>query len=626
MNNDRAFLKSLLRALLVALVSLVLIPVVTLAFTAYANGQQDREFVDDMNGRVAADRQLSADQKRQATEFYRAHPLSAACTDPDDTPDSFREAACPSFSSVWQFHVVERVAIWTIAGSALLFVVVLIAGAIAFAARDLLYASFVAGWRLTTVASALTVTVQSALLVWLSFWVTAYFMQQYFVKLVALAGIGAAIAVFFAVWTLFRKFPTDNAIDGEVLVEADAPRLWERVRQLARRLATAPPNHIVAGIDANFFVTESAVSVDGRSLSGRTMFVSIPLLRVLDQTEADAVLAHELAHLHGGDTRSSAQLGPKLHQFDHYCGQMRSGGLTIVTFYLLRLYRMIFSFALARDSRDREFLADRTAAKLIAPAAIVRSLVKIAAYASYRDDVERGLFAQDRRHGGAIGIAGFVAEGLHPYAGSAAFADAMQTASVPHPYDSHPPLSERMHNVAHPIDESAYGEIVTAPVERTWADDILTAEAIEARLWARYEERFATAHEENLAYRYEPSGEDELALVLRYFPPVEFALRKDGALDVTHTGLRRRPEGIDVLWDDVARLTFKGGTFGDKLIVTHHDKAVLRRRTTVIKLSGLGKQESACKAAIGRYWQRHQVMRAYQAADVEAGSADASSV
>eukprot|EP01041_Mallomonas_annulata_P039487 gene39487-63183_t len=54
------------------------------------------------------------------------------------------------------------------------------------------------------------------------------------------------------------------------------------------------------------------------------------LLRILDQAEADAVFGHELAHLRGGDTQSSARLGPKLVQFDHYRHAVRSGGLSAV--------------------------------------------------------------------------------------------------------------------------------------------------------------------------------------------------------------------------------------------------------------------------------------------------------
>ncbi|SDY63584.1 Zn-dependent protease with chaperone function [Variovorax sp. YR266] len=603
----------LLRVFLLTLVSLFAIPAATLVFTEYALRSQDAEFLQAIEKRIAGDSRLSSADKTEATEFYRSHPLSKACdaTAPEDR--NFHDKVCSPYSMQWQFHWADRAAIWTIVLGAALLAAALVLGALAFANRGMRYASFVAGWRLMTVSSAVEVVLQSAMLVWLSFWLTAYFWQSYYVKLIALAGIAAGAAVFYAIYTLFKKLPWGNEIEGELISQADAPRLWERIRQLAGRVKTTPPDQIVAGIDTNFFVTEAPCEVKGRTFQGRTLFVSLPLLRVLDQTEADAVLAHELAHLGGGDTRSSAALGPKLLQFDQYTWKMRSGGLTIVAHYLLRLYRMIFSFALARDSREREYKADRVAAGLTAPHAIVQSLIKISAYASYRNDVERKLFAQNREHDGALGIARFVADGLPPYASSDVFIEAMKTADVPHPYDSHPPLLERMRNVGHHVPESAYGAIVATAPEASWADDIETAPAIEQRLWSEYEQRFVQNHELSLAYRYEPATEEERAVVLRHFPPVSFALKNGERIDITYAGLHPGADGGSTIgWDEVKGLTYKDSSFGDTLIVTHHDKGMLGARTTKVKLAGLGKQKENFKAAVGHYWQRHQIMRAQQ--------------
>ncbi|MFS2208300.1 M48 family metallopeptidase [Variovorax sp. Varisp36] len=603
----------LLRVFVLTLVSLFAIPAATLAFTEYALRSQDAAFLQSIEKRIAGDAQLSSKDKAEATDFYRSHPLSRACdaTAPEDR--NFHDKVCSPYSMQWQFHWADRAAAWTIVLGAALLAAALVLGALAFANRGLRYASFVAGWRLMTVSSALEVVLQSAMLVWLSFWLTAYFWQSYYVKLIALAGIMAGAAVFYAIYTLFKKLPWGNEIEGELIAQADAPRLWERIRQLAGRVKTAPPDQIVAGIDTNFFVTEAPCEVRGRTLQGRTLFVSLPLLRVLDQAEADAVLAHELAHLGGGDTRSSAALGPKLLQFDQYTWKMRSGGLTIVAHYLLRLYRMIFAFALARDSREREYKADRVAAGLTAPQAIVQSLIKISAYASYRNDVEHKLFAQNREHDGALGIARFVADGLPPYASSEAFIEAMKTADVPHPYDSHPPLLERMRNVGHHVPESAYGAIVATAPQASWADDIETAPAIEQRLWSDYEQRFVQNHELSLTYRYEPATEEERAIVLRHFPPVGFALKNGDRIDITYAGMHPSADGgSTIAWDEVKGLTYKDGSFGDTLIVTHHDKGMLGARTTKVKLAGLGKQKENFKAATGHYWQRHQIMRAQQ--------------
>lgn len=613
MAHARTIHADLFRVFLLTLVSLFAIPAATLAFTTHALRTQDAEFLQSVEARIAADTRLSPDERTAATGFYRSHPLSSACTATAPEEQAFRDRVCRPYGMHWQFHWAERVAVGTLFLGAAMLAAALVLGALAFANRGLRYASFLAGWRLMTVSSAVEVVLQSAMLVWLSFWLTAYFWHSYYVKLIAIAGIAAAAAVFYAIYTLFKALPSAWEIEGERVSEADAPRLWARVRELAARVKTAPPDQIVAGIDTNFFVTEAPFELAGQAMRGRTLFVSIPLLRVLNEAEADAVLAHELAHLGGGDTRSSALLGPKLQQFDAYTWQMRSGGLTIVAQYLLRLYRMIFAFALARDSREREYLADRVAASLTAPDAIVRSLIKISAYARYRDDVEQKLFAHDRQHAGALGIAGFVANGLSPYAQSEAFLESMKTADVPHPYDSHPPLAERMRNVGHHVPEDAYGGIVASPPQGSWADDIETAADIEQRLWSAYEARFVQNHELHLAYRYEPATDEERAVVLRHFPPVAFALKNGEQFEVNYAGMRSSMDGdATVPWDEVKTLSYKESALGDALVVTHHDKGRLGARTTKLKLPGLGKQKEALRAAVGAYWQRHQIMRAQQ--------------
>lgn len=603
------------RVFLLTLASLFLIPAVTLVFTHYALQSEDKDFIQRVSSQINAAKDMTPAQKADEIAFYDTHRLSMACAATGPENQVFHDKVCSAYSMHWWFHWAERAAFWTLILGAALLVAAGVLGALAFVNRGLRYASFVAGWRLMTVSSAVEVTLQSAMLVWLSFWLTAYFWHSYYIKLVGLAGIMAALAVFYAIYTLFKKLPSGSTIEGELLLEADAPRLWDRIRQLAGRVKTSPPDQIIAGIDNNFFVTEAPCTVAGQTLTGRTLFVSIPLLRVLDTTEADAVLAHELAHLGGGDTRSSAALGPKLNQFDLYTWQMRSGGLTIVAHYLLRLYRMVFEFALARDSREREYTADRVAAKLTAPQSIVQSLIKISAYSSYRNTVERKLFEQEQQHTGALGIAGFVAEGLHPYASSDEFVTAMKTAAVPHPYDTHPPLVERMRNVNHKVAEDSYGAIVTTVPQATWADEISTAAAIEQRLWTDYEQRFAAAHEQSLAYRYEPATEEERAVVLRYFPPVSFDLGKDKRIDISYEGLHATADdGVPLSWDEVKGMTFNNSSFGNTLTVTHFDKGMLGARTSTIKLKGLGKQEDHFKAVLGSYWQRHQIMRAQQKA------------
>lgn len=611
--HQSALRVGLAKAFVYALLALFLIPAGTYFFTGYAQRDQDARFVAGISQRIDAEKGMPPAEKQVRKDYYRDNPPSTICANTDPEALDYREALCERYGDVWQFDVARKLSFWTMVAGALLLLSVLVLGALAFADRTLQYTSFVTGWRLTTWASAAALVVQGTMAVWLSFWVTAFFFHKYSPKLIIVVGLAVAAGVFVAVAGIFKRVQSENRAVGELVSEGDAPLLWKRIRHMAERLKTEPPQHIVAGIDANFFVTEAPLTVGDKTLTGRTLFVSLPLLRILDQAEADAVFGHELAHLRGGDTRSSALLGPKLVQFDHYRHAMRTGGLTAMVSPLLDLYRTIFEIALARDSREREFKADRIAAKLISPAAIAQSLVKIAAYAQYRHKIEAELFGQNHRHDAALGIASFVATGLAPYAESDDFLEAMKTANVPHPFDSHPAMPERLRNVGMPLKERDFGTIAMRAPADTWVEQIGTADAIEQRLWSEYEQQFAQDHERSLAYRYEPANDQERAIVLKYFPPVVFKLKGDHTVEVSIDGIRTSADEVTVFWDAVKSLQFNESSFGNALIVTHPDKGMLgTAKTSKIKLGGLKKEKDQFNAAVGHYWQRHQIMRAHQ--------------
>ncbi len=615
MTIQSALKVGLAKVFVYALLALFLIPSGTYVFTGYAQRDQDARFVAGIGQRIDAERGMPAAEKQARKDYYRANPPSTICASTDPAAQDYRAAMCERYGEVWQFDMARKVSLWTLVAGVALLVAVIGLGAMAFVDRKMQYASFVTGWHLTTWASAAALVVQGAMAVWLSFWVTAFFFHKYSPKLIIIVGLAVAVGVFVAVAGIFKRVQSGSHAVGELVSEEDAPLLWKRIRHMAQRLKTEPPQHIVAGIDANFFVTEAPLTVGDQTLTGRTLFVSLPLLRVLDQAEADAVFGHELAHLRGGDTQSSARLRPKLVQYDHYRHAIRTGGLSAVVSPLLDLYRTIFEIALARDSREREFKADRIAAKLVSPAAIAQSLVKIAAYAQYRFKIEDELFGRNERHGQqALGIAGFVAQGLAPYASSDDFVDAMKTANVPHPFDSHPAMPERLRNVGMPLKVNDYGAIAVRKPATTWVQEITTADAIEQRLWSDYEKQFAQDHERSLAYRYEPANDEERALVLQYFPPVVFALKGTETVEVSIDGIRTSTDGVTVGWDAVKALEYKESSFGNALIVSHPEKNAvgLGAKTTKIKLPGMKKDKDYFNAVVGDYWQRHQIMRAQQ--------------
>lgn len=485
---------------------------------------------------------------------------------------------------------------------------------LAYARPRVQLAAFSAGWWSLRAISAVEVLAQAAMLVWLSFWITALFFNIYVPKLIVVAALLAAMGAWIAISAIFKRIKMDNAISGVSIPREKAPALWARVGRCAERLGTAPPQQIIAGIDASFFVTEAPLRLPEGEVRGRSLFVSLPLLRMLSRNEADAVLAHEMAHFSGGDTAFSAAMGPKLVAYAHYMSALGQNLLTVLASFVLNLFRAAFELALSNASRAREFAADRTAAGIVSGEAIARSLIKVSAYSAYRNTVEQSLFEQREKHEGPLDLAGRVAHGLVAFAHSPDFQSVVTDAATPHPFDSHPPLQQRMQQVGAVYPASAFAGIVEQAPADTWIDLIHDAASIETPLWQQYESHFAAEHEQQLAYRYEPSNDAELALVLRYFPGVEIAQKKGGPVRISHRGIETPDAAVE--WDQVSQVQYDDGSFGtvDTLTITHPERGTLgMSKTTKLKLSFSAQARESFKQSLGRYWQRHQIMRKLQA-------------
>jgi len=89
---------------------------------------------------------------------------------------------------------------------------------------------------------------------------------------------------------------------GVALTEADAPELWNLVRELASRAEVRPPDQIRLIAEANAWVFDDA-AFWGLRPGRRLLDVGMPLLLGMRTDQLTAVLAHELAHYSRRDTR-----------------------------------------------------------------------------------------------------------------------------------------------------------------------------------------------------------------------------------------------------------------------------------------------------------------------------------
>ncbi len=204
--------KDLAKILLYSLLSLFLIPAFTYWFSQHVENKQDEKFLSFVSQQIDTDSKLTTDEKFQQQEFFRKYPPSKICDSNIAEAASYRERVCARYSDNWQFIMARKVSAWTMAGGVVLLISVLLLGALAFLNEKAQYLSFVTGWRVLTLSCTAGTIAQGAMLMWLSFWVTAYFMNRYSVKLIAVAVIFVAIAVFYVIVSIFKRVNNNHQI------------------------------------------------------------------------------------------------------------------------------------------------------------------------------------------------------------------------------------------------------------------------------------------------------------------------------------------------------------------------------------------------------------------------------
>lgn len=276
--------------------------------------------------------------------------------------------------------------------------------------------------------------------------------------------VGAAVALVCIVaaaviaWSIVPRVDRFTA-PGPELTRADAPELFAEIRKVAQATGQAEPSHVYLVPEVNAFVAERG-GVMGIG-SRRVMGIGLPLLELLTVSELRAVLVHEFGHFHGGDTK----LGPWIYKtrgamvrtilnLQRAADGTRSVTDGSVLAWLLdvcqlpfkgftRLYMRITQAI----SRQQERSADALACQLVGSGALAGGLKKIHGGALafdvfFRSEVSPALEA---------GYLPPIADGFSCFRGSGKLHEAVQRAVAEElsseeadPYDSHPPLRERV--------------------------------------------------------------------------------------------------------------------------------------------------------------------------------------
>jgi hypothetical protein len=149
------------------------------------------------------------------------------------------------------------------------------------------------------------------------------------------------------------------------------------------------------------------------------------------------------------------------------------------------------------------------------------AMLRIAAYSTFRGKIQQELFMQEQALE-AANISQQIAEGFQSFSRRfAAEHDASELATS-HPFDSHPPMVERLGAIGVQLTPQYAEQILATPGDGRWFGRITSAQEIERKQWEKFENQFRDYHEGTLPYRLLPETDEERAIVLKAFPDAFF--------------------------------------------------------------------------------------------------------
>jgi Zn-dependent protease with chaperone function len=428
-----------------ALLRTLLIPVLLLSFFLAAPTWYESHLHWIFRQQIEATASLSQSQKSRRLSNLDKLDIQAMCSTPPLGYEKFRsdlqkDGVCATFDRLW----------WgQIASVALL--VLLIATILSIMSLNLdarrsstdLIRNYRLGWKIAIGSALLKLGLLIPLMAYSTFEFTVLLFGAFFPKLLLLIVIGGLIGLWTSVNVLLRKVPMEvNEPMSREITPKDAPEMWNEVVKSAEAVGTAPPDRIVAGLKLNFFVTEIALRTDNALVTGRTLFVSVPLLKHFTKDEVIAVIGHELAHFKGNDTAITRVFVPlRVKVNGTIAGLARSGFAGRPSLGLLTYFTLSFERTVQQMARLRELAADRVGAELTSPEAMARVLIKLHVFIEALKRISADPSASKEQSLMESGWQTFIRDSLQS---DDLFWAQLAQKELPHPLDTHPPLKDRL--------------------------------------------------------------------------------------------------------------------------------------------------------------------------------------
>lgn len=332
-----------------------------------------------------------------------------------------------------------------------LLLIIWFAGIISRSNRKLLLIIFKPGLYLTAIILIGLILVYAALAMGAIYYGESMLIRRIHIGIIAVIGFGALSGVLVVAkntFSLLKKAQT--FVIGINILRNDAPKLWKQVEDIANQLGALSPKHIVIGLDPIFFVTEADVVCLSGNLSGRTLYCSLPLSRILSLSEFSSVIGHELGHFKGLDTKFSKSFYPIYRGTTSAIFSLQAAGgdgsasiALLPAIAILSYFLECFSVAESRISRDRELSADKEGANITNPITMSTTLVKVHVFYGIWNTIQQAAGEALREGKAFINVSKTYAEIALNQANPDVL-DGIAETQLSHPTDSHPPLCIRL--------------------------------------------------------------------------------------------------------------------------------------------------------------------------------------
>ena len=347
-----------------------------------------------------------------------------------------------------------------------------LAGAAAQRNRRLLLIFFKPGFYLTAVLLVGLVLVNAAVAMATLYYTELVLFERVHPFIILAVGAGAFLGITAMISNLFslvRK--AETSVIGKGVSREEAPALWQKVEEIALRLGALRPDQIVVGLDPTFFVTEADVAcLDGKR-TGRTLYCSLPLCRILTVAELSSIIGHELGHYHGEDAEYSRKFYPiyrgtvaSLEALRQAGRRTFRGAALLPAIAVLSYFLECFATAERGIGLQRELAADQAGILVTDTKTVAAALVKVHAFSGVWERVTQaavGVLKEKRMLVNASKtFAGAVRESSSPSA-----LEGLSGKELSHPTDSHPPLSDRLQAMGLGLEDVAAPALDAYPAE-----------------------------------------------------------------------------------------------------------------------------------------------------------------